>query len=84
MIVCLGIGNILQSLVMCRPFAYLWDKTIPGGVCGNQDLALLLVAVLSVFVDVVIFSLPIPILWTLQLSKQKKRSLMVIFCLGIL
>ncbi|KAF1930435.1 uncharacterized protein M421DRAFT_99757 [Didymella exigua CBS 183.55] len=30
------IATILAGCLICRPFAFNWDKTIPGGSCGDQ------------------------------------------------
>ncbi len=29
------VTQIVLSFTMCQPFAYQWDKTIPGGKCGD-------------------------------------------------
>lgn len=82
--IALGIANIIQCVAVCRPFAFNWDKTIPDGYCGNANLGILLVAFFNLATDLLLFSLPVPILWGLQVSTKKRRGLIMTFCLGVL
>jgi len=83
-VIMLGLGNIIQCLAICRPFAFQWDKTISGGVCGNQKLGILLVAFLNLFTDLMIVIMPMPLVWKLKMPRSKRLALMGIFGLGIM
>jgi len=83
-VVLLGIGNSIQCLAICRPFAFQWDKTIKGGVCGNQTLGILLVAFLNLITDLIIVFMPMPLVWKLKMARPKKLALMGMFGLGIM
>ena len=39
---------------LCRPFAYNWDKSIPGGECGASDPAYITIAALDILGDAMI------------------------------
>lgn len=72
---------ILESLLICRPLAYIWDKNM-NGTCGNEILAFLTAGILNLVLDITIIILPMPMLWGLQLPTAKKLSLTIIFGVG--
>lgn len=78
------ITNIVQNLLTCRPVAYFWDKTIPGGYCSSSQAPFLASACINMTLDVIIVVLPMPVLWNLHLQTQKKVALSIIFGLGSL
>ncbi|KAK7744111.1 hypothetical protein SLS53_003632 [Cytospora paraplurivora] len=82
--VALILSVILRSFLLCRPFAYTWDKTIPGGVCGSQTKSYLAIAVANLFIDLALVSMPMPILWRLKMPVEKKVAVSAILGLGIL
>ena len=47
MVISIGAG-------LCRPFAYNWDKSIPGGKCGELDPAYISIAALDILGDAMI------------------------------
>jgi len=79
----LGVASVIQTLAICVPIQYNWDKTIPNGHCGEQFISITAIAVLNFLTDVCIFALPVPIIWSLQLPTNKRRTLILTFCLGI-
>lgn len=83
-VIMLAVGNIIQCLAICRRFAFQWDKTIKGGVCGNQTLGILLVAFINLLTDLIIVIMPMPLVWKLKMPKQKRLVLIGIFGLGIM
>lgn len=42
------------SAGLCRPFAYNWNKSIPGGECGNLNSAYIAIAALDIIGDAMI------------------------------
>lgn len=67
----------------CRPLAYGWDKTIPGGRCRKQGTSRAFVlAIINILTDLAILALPLPWLWNLQMSKSRKFTVLAIFLLG--
>ncbi|KAF2865367.1 hypothetical protein BDV95DRAFT_623880 [Massariosphaeria phaeospora] len=78
------VTNCVQNLLTCRPVAFNWDKTIPGGRCSTQRSPFLASAIINMSIDVIIFALPMPMLWRLHLNQKKKIPLIIIFGLGFL
>jgi hypothetical protein len=77
---CLAV--ILEALLLCRPLAFNWDKTIPDGVCGDNQLGFLVTGILNMIIDVFVVSLPMPMLWGLQMPTAKKVAISGIFGIG--
>ncbi|KAK5633348.1 hypothetical protein RRF57_009062 [Xylaria bambusicola] len=69
---------------ICQPFHRNFDTT-PEQVeyCGNQYLQFLLSAIFNLALDLIIFTLPMPILWNLQMHTRRKISLIFVFGLGL-
>lgn len=76
-------SNILQNLLLCRPIQYNWDKTIDGH-CSPSYYPYVSSASINMGLDVIIFLLPIPMLWRLQMDSRRKIYLCLIFGVGIL
>lgn len=74
---------IVQILVLCRPLAYFWDKSIVNGKCGSLNLTYLISSVIITAQDIVTFLLPMPILWKLQVVTVKKIAVMLVFGIGL-
>lgn len=82
-IVCLFfVGSITTTLAMCRPIASNWDRNIPGK-CGDIGTAELAAAAFNMALDVGIVVMPVPIIWGLHMSKQKKAAVMATFALSL-
>lgn len=60
-----------------------WIPLTPGTCLSNVPMFEALAAVTIIF-DVVIFLLPIPVLWTLQMNRRRKTALSGVFLLGLL
>jgi len=71
------------ALFICQPIAFNWDHTIKGGKCGSQTVSFITVGVLDLIIDCMVFALPLPMIWNLQVSTGKKTALFGIFGLGI-
>lgn len=82
--IALIVAVIFESFLLCRPFAFTWDKTIPGGVCGSTTHAYLAIAIVNLVIDLAVVALPMPILWSLQMPIGKKMAISAILCLGLL
>lgn len=82
--VALIVAVIFESFLLCRPFRFTWDKTIPGGVCGSSTDAYLSIAIVNLVIDVAVVVLPMPVLWKLQMPIGKKIAISAILSLGLL
>ncbi|TVY68664.1 hypothetical protein LSUE1_G009358 [Lachnellula suecica] len=76
-------GGLLQSVILCKPFAYNWDFTIPGGHCGNRELAYISMAGANVATDFLTTALPVCQVIHLKLPIKKKIAVVSMFSLGI-
>lgn len=74
--------SILLPLV-CVPVASFWDATVKG-TCLDQLAIWYVMASVNLVTDFVTFSLPLPVIKSLQLPKRQKYMLMGVFCLGFL
>ncbi|KAL8927853.1 MAG: hypothetical protein Q9172_001153 [Xanthocarpia lactea] len=70
--VALGVIGILGFALQCRPVAYNWDLTIPGGRCMNREAFTKFTNVGNIVTDILILAMPISIVWSLHLPKNKK------------
>ncbi|KAL4803356.1 hypothetical protein BDV18DRAFT_162920 [Aspergillus unguis] len=82
-IVAWAIATILAGCLICRPFAYNWDKTIEGGSCGDQVASFTATGVINLVTDVIVLVLPMPSLSRLQMATYKKVTLITVFGLGL-
>ncbi|KAL4954829.1 hypothetical protein BDW69DRAFT_162358 [Aspergillus filifer] len=71
---------IVVASLVCIPLSRLWSD-IPGR-CANPALAFGLLTAMNVTTDIAILALPIKPVWSMQMSKQRKVQLLVIFLLG--
>ncbi|KAI2463957.1 hypothetical protein F4781DRAFT_95366 [Annulohypoxylon bovei var. microspora] len=66
----------------CIPIEYNWDTTIKGGHCINIGQLALVTSILNVITDVAILVLPLPLVWKLNVSRQRRWGLVLLFGLG--
>jgi len=79
-----GCWTVLGSTFMCIPVAYFWDQSIKGGHCMNKAGFWFSNAALNITTDILIFSIPMPLLRQLQLPARQKIGLMFVFGFGAL
>ena len=80
-VVCFGIGTILQEFLLCRPFAKTWNPLLPG-VCGSTSVTILAEAIINMLSDIAIISLPMPMVWRLQMTLRRSLILTTVFGWG--
>lgn len=76
------VTTIFLSFLKCRPLAYSWDKSIPGGHCMNINEVYRWINLPNILTDVAILVLPLPVIWGLHASKDQKVGLTVTFLTG--
>lgn len=74
--------SVLLPLV-CVPVSAFWDTSVPGR-CLDQLAIWYVMASVNLVTDFVVFSLPLPVVRSLQLPRRQKIMLMGVFCLGFL
>ncbi|KAK4215148.1 hypothetical protein QBC37DRAFT_282345 [Rhypophila decipiens] len=75
------IGCICGTIFHCNPVEKNWDAAVEGECLPNSGM-FIGSAVPSVFIDLVILLLPLPLLWHIKVSAAKKIGIIMIFILG--
>ncbi|KAJ8133028.1 hypothetical protein O1611_g594 [Lasiodiplodia mahajangana] len=75
------LSNFFSFTFQCFPVQTFWEPELDGH-CINQNAFYLASAIINVFGDIAVLSLPLPIIWNLQASRSKKWSLSFLFLLG--
>ncbi|PVH98282.1 hypothetical protein DM02DRAFT_630405 [Periconia macrospinosa] len=76
------LGALVGSMTICKPLAYQWDKSIPGGRCGNLIRGYQIIGIPNLLSDVLIMVIPIPAIWKLQMEMATKIGLVATFLIG--
>ncbi|KAJ5249579.1 hypothetical protein N7524_011895 [Penicillium chrysogenum] len=74
---CLGVYYVIALIIkirMCDPIPTYWTGV--GGKCLDQNAALIADSVISVVSDFIILVLPLPLTWSLQMSRNRKLRVM--------
>ncbi|CEL10848.1 hypothetical protein ASPCAL13957 [Aspergillus calidoustus] len=62
----------IVKIRMCDPVPAYWKQDDPNASCLDQRAALIADSVISVVSDLLILILPLPLTWSLQMSRNKK------------
>ena len=77
-----SIGIIFALIFPCQPVAANWDLSITDYQCVDEAGIYLATAAVNVITDVLILTLPIPMILRLQMPKSQKLALMVVLAVG--
>ncbi|KAJ5295066.1 hypothetical protein N7508_009887 [Penicillium antarcticum] len=72
----------LSLLLSCQPFHAFWQiSPNPGKLCQptNSPVYVLVVVILNIITDIYLLSIPLPLLWTVNISLKRKVPLMALF-----
>lgn len=81
-----GCWTITLSLVLplsCIPVAAFWDPSVSGR-CIDSLTIWYVMAAINLVTDFLTFSMPLPVIKSLQLPNRQKIMLTGVFCLGFL
>ncbi|KAF2177422.1 hypothetical protein K469DRAFT_603375 [Zopfia rhizophila CBS 207.26] len=85
-LICLIFGTwvayTIAAMFQCTPFAFNWDKTIPGGKCFNITVFSKSSSVPNIVTDVAVMLLPIRTVMDLKVSIGRRIGLLLIFLTG--
>ena len=86
-IFCWAFITVLISIIRCRPFIAAWDSAYQfahphGYKCVNRILLTTVFGWYNIISDFILLLLPMPMLWTMHLSWQKKLGLALVFATG--
>ena len=76
-------SNMCTQIFGCRPVAKSWTPDLPGHCISTRKADYGYVS-LNIISDLLIFVLPLPMVWRLQLSPRDKLGVSVIFVIGSL
>ncbi|KAF5859687.1 hypothetical protein ETB97_002528 [Aspergillus alliaceus] len=76
-----GLWMVFGSFFMCIPVRSAWDPSIPHK-CIPRKVLWGLNAALQITSDIIIVTLPMPLLAKLQLPRRQKIALILVFALG--
>ncbi|KAF4958721.1 hypothetical protein FSARC_10946 [Fusarium sarcochroum] len=67
----------------CRPISHFWNQYLGSeGKCIDVKLFFLVLGIMNMINDIIILTVPIPRIWTLQVNKKTKVSIIGIMLLG--
>lgn len=78
-----SLTSIGATILQCQPIARNWNHELPGKCFGLVKFWYFNASI-SIFSDLVILFLPMPLIAALQLPRSQKLGLVVIFGLGAL
>ncbi|KAK9556806.1 hypothetical protein V6Z96_000111 [Aspergillus fumigatus] len=73
--------EILLGL-QCRPISRFWDSDVPGE-CLNLIKFTYFTNITNLLTDIWIFSMPLPVIFKLQMSRNRKIALSFLFSIGL-
>lgn len=79
-----AVATYIVALLICKPLAFTWDSSIPGGHCGNRENLYLWHGIQNLLYDVILVGMPMPLLWKLHMPMGKKISLIIIFAMALM
>ncbi|KAJ5770960.1 uncharacterized protein N7511_003011 [Penicillium nucicola] len=77
-----AISFVLVAAFQCQPVSKAWASTKPG-TCVDINVFYLCNAALNIFTDVLTYTLPIRVIFKLQMPRKQKIVLAIILCLGL-
>jgi hypothetical protein len=77
------VACVLTISLLCRPVQFNWDHSIPGS-CGNVKAIEVFSGAFNMVVDFWVVFLPLPVIWNLQMTLQKKWGITASFALGLM
>lgn len=76
-----GVVNLIVLFAQCIPIPHFWAPNTKGHCIDQNDFYAVATVIATVNI-LVIFCIPIPIVWKLKVSTSKKWSLAIAFTLG--
>ncbi|KAJ6083511.1 hypothetical protein N7467_007646 [Penicillium canescens] len=69
---CYYVAALFLKVFFCDPISAYWFGTSNGGKCLNQRNVIIADSVISIASDLWVLVLPIPMIWSLQMTRAKK------------
>ncbi|KAF7596967.1 hypothetical protein BBP40_011333 [Aspergillus hancockii] len=77
-----AVSFVLTAAFQCQPIAKAWKTTLPGD-CVNINVFYLANAALNIVTDILTYTLPLGVIFKLQVPVKQKIVLGFILCLGL-
>ncbi|GAW14705.1 hypothetical protein ANO14919_041080 [Xylariales sp. No.14919] len=74
--------GIIVTFTICQPFAYKWDKSIPGGHCADLLASYRWISIPNILTDLAIIFLPFSTLYRLHTTRVRKIGILLTFLTG--
>nr|XP_036578664.1 uncharacterized protein CTRU02_11254 [Colletotrichum truncatum]KAF6785996.1 integral membrane protein [Colletotrichum truncatum] len=71
----------LLIIFQCQPVSMSWDINAKG-TCIGKLIPMMTLSVANIFIDIVILLIPIKVVWSLQMARRQKMSLVLLFATG--
>jgi hypothetical protein len=78
------VAAILVTVFQCSPVVAAFDKSITEKTCINNGHFWLANAGFSIATDIIILTIPMPLVYSLQIPRVQKAALVFVFTLGAL
>jgi hypothetical protein len=84
LVVCFGVGNTFAMVFNCTPIEFFWNgwRRESTGKCIDIRLFGFIRGGIEIALDLAILTLPLPMLYQLQMSMRKKAQIISMFCIG--
>ena len=82
-----SLAIFLFNIFQCTPVEAQWDFTIKNGKCSSENLfvaAAYSISIMTILSDWLYAILPIPMIWSVKMTVQKKLTVAFVLSLGIL
>lgn len=76
------IPALFIKIFFCKPISAYWYGTSDGGTCIDQQKVIIADSAISIVSDLWILILPVPMLWSLHMSRMKKLRVIGILSAG--
>ena len=76
------LASLIVSFMNCVPYAYQWDKSIPGGRCLDHNPVYRAISFPNVVADLAMLVIPIVGIWHLNIQLGHKIGVIVTFLSG--
>ncbi|PWY73067.1 hypothetical protein BO70DRAFT_413827 [Aspergillus heteromorphus CBS 117.55] len=80
--IALFLAVIGADVFQCHPVAYVYDMSIPSGTCINQGAFYVASAVTNLVTDLMVMSIPVLIMRSLQMPVKRKIAICVVLSFG--
>ncbi|KAL4880293.1 hypothetical protein BJY04DRAFT_219289 [Aspergillus karnatakaensis] len=80
-----SLASLFSQLFSCKPINHFWNRWDGEheGHCTSHNALLLAHAIINIVMDVVVIAIPMPILFKLHMSLEKRIGMCAMFAVGI-